>query len=212
MKELIQLISDFRTRNEEGTWEHRSAYLLNYDNGSREVSIFCYEDVDGCVDSYLATPQEYFDKLCQHPFILSEISEYERNHLKLLVGDNAKIIHYDTDYALSVAKISFYCIYNFRKIEIELNIETMNIKVFDITKGYLKKQELIMPIEDLISATTLTRELFADESLEIQKCKCKSCNHTYFIEGMFSPEYDKCIHCNSSENVLVEGDSVQNVS
>lgn len=212
MKELTQLIGDFHTRNDEGTWEHRSAYSVKYVNGSREVSIFYFDDVDGCVDCYLATPQEYFDKLCQYPFILSEISEYERNHLKELVGDNAKIIHYDTDYALSIARISFYCIYNFRKIEIELNIETMNIKVFDITKGHLKKQELIMPIDDLISATTLARELFADENLEIQKCKCGSCNHTYFVEGMFNPEYDKCIHCNSSENVLVEGHSVQNVS
>lgn len=211
MKELTQLIGDFRTRKDEGTWEHHSAYSVKYVNGSREVSIFCYENVDGCVESYLATPGEYFDMLCDHPFILSEISEYEMNHLKELVGENTKIIHYDTDYALSVAKISFYCIYNFRKIEIEMNVATMNIKVFDITKGHLKKQEFTMPFEDFISATPLARELFAEEELEVQKCECKSCNHTYFVIGMFNPDYDKCIYCNSSENVIVEGDSVQNV-
>lgn len=211
MKELTQLISDFRTRNDEGTWEHRSAYSVEYVNGNREVSIFYFEDVDGCVDCYLATPQEYFDKLCQHPFILSEISEYERNHLKEIVGDNAKIIHYHTDYSIRTGIIAYYCIYNFKKIEIELDVATMNVKVFDITKGVLSKKDFEMPIEDLISAHTLVRELFAEEDLDLQRCTCTKCNYTYFVQGRFDSEFDKCIYCNSSENVILEDYSVPNV-
>lgn len=162
MKNLIELIS-FKTKNERETFQHYSSYSINYVNTIKEVSIYVCEIIDGCVDNYLLTPEEYFEKLSSYPFILSEISEYEIKILKELVGDNTKIIHCDTDYSLGISKIVYYCFYNFRKIEIELDIETMNIKVFDITKGWLGKKEFKMPIEDYMSAVVLVRGLFKDE-------------------------------------------------
>ena len=210
MRELIELIK-FKTNNDEGDWEHYSSYCTNYVNDRKEVSIYVCEIVDGCVENYLLTPNEYFEKLSSNPLILSEISYSEIKSLKELVGDNTQIVHCDTDYSLRTAKIAYYCFYNFRKIEVELDVITMNIKVFDITKGFLSKEDFEMPFEDYMSAAALVRELFAEEDFDLQKCHCIKCNHTYYVQGRFDSNFDRCIYCNSSENVIIEDYSVPNV-
>jgi hypothetical protein len=163
MKQLIELIN-FRTKNEEGDWRHFSSYHKDYSDGEK-INVLYHEDVEGCIETALVTPSEYWIKLKDTPVILKDQKPFVLRLLKEVIGDNSDLVHLDTNYILSLDSICYYLLYNFEYIEATLHIETLTVTVqkkgcFGIRTNYE------MPKVDYLRLVSLLLEEFKKEDIE----------------------------------------------
>lgn len=201
MKQLIELIN-FKTKNDEGSLRHISSYHKDYSERD-EINVHYCEDVEGCIETVLVTPSEYWVKLKATPLILKGQTSFVLSHLKEVIGENSDLIHLDTEYALSLGNICYYLLYNFEVIEATLHIETLKVTVQK--KDFSEKMvNYKIPKMDYLSLVALVIEKFKEEDIaEYTKLHCTKCNHTYYAIGQIDRDSDKCIYCESSDDVVI---------
>lgn len=162
MKELIQLVSYKEMKR--GNLIHNSSYTLRFNEIGliKKCLIYCFEYEDGRVENNLYSAEEYYIKLKNNPELFSQLSKYELESLRLIIGHKEDFILYNTDYKVNSS--TYYFIYNFRKIEVEVD-NKLNINVYENEELRRVKCDFI-PKKDYITLAALVREL-SNEEVEI---------------------------------------------